>query len=625
MCVLESLDAEIRALLSIVTTSQLHHAKQMAEKNKQQEQQAAGGPDLSPSSSRFFRLSPLDAPARLALSSEICSLLTALRSTTCQHGVSTLHTLTQNTPRDRHIIQYAQTQAAIRDTQQQGHDTTAAPASSSLSSAPSSRLPRPCSPRPRTSCSLSSSSFLLCDVSLPVPPDSLSVSTVDALSAPLRVALKREKEALMQDINYLQACMDIQAERVVELEEKQKQKKQNELSSPSSPADDDPSSDTIPSLSELRSVSIQLAAAVASEQSRAHTLALIHSVPAISRNITNKDLNTGMKNTQTASYQHSYALTPVIRASSGSRKRPTMPHPNGSPVVARPLSLPISYTSTSAPSSSRSGTSCSSPSLSPSLSSSPSPSSPPLPVCDPPPISDLTTIADLLCEIERIDAVHTNLGRYNTNNKQQTIQTREHTQSKHMDKEEGDTLFFNQNQAMHVHDDQKQQGHPSSLSTHTSSSPSFSPVQPSSFSRPRSRPISHDRPLSSDVPLSVSPSSFPSSLPVNLVPSDSPVFHISTSQHTQRDRRSAQQNIYDITHTHQGREVNTGKDGASVLSEREHKTNMISPDNHAHTVPLSPSPSPPLSSILPIPSRTSKARSRLHAAQVFSVEAEKEK
>ena len=121
-------------------------------------------------------------------------------------------------------------------------------------------------------------------------------SARSSLVRSLRSALEEERKALLQDVEYLHACLELEMDETIEVEKQRQQQQQQQqqrrqtkdartsitgaTASSSSPAAETPLDDLPPSVSELRALEKALKVALVAEEVRSHTLALMSDVEA---------------------------------------------------------------------------------------------------------------------------------------------------------------------------------------------------------------------------------------------------------------------------------------------------------------------------------------------------------
>lgn len=312
----DQMDREIRTLLSIVTGQQMRMAKKRFRQMKaqQQQQQGAGSRSMS-------RAALPDSGTRLFLSQEIQGLLVSLRSQAVRSGVLDAREsdLTRILPRPETARQRRVMESVVADAigsigsapTADAHSTNNSVDASPASSRPSTGRPmtaRPSTARQRsTSISASSAASLSPDTSARDVPIAAAISSFSssltssethagaesartALVSTLRRALVEEREALLQDIEYLHACLEIEVDHDIELEVELKQQRRQQRRAVAAtataavnrttPAATAPSAEleAPASVQELRDLNAQLKQAVALEEQRANTLAIMSAV-----------------------------------------------------------------------------------------------------------------------------------------------------------------------------------------------------------------------------------------------------------------------------------------------------------------------------------------------------------
>jgi len=106
-----------------------------------------------------------------------------------------------------------------------------------------------------------------------------AAAATEAVLRTLRIALAEEQQALLQDVAYLQECLETEIDAAVEDEMLQQQHQQQRKGSQSSAATTSAVEDDAPaSVPELRALNDQLKAALQAEEVRSHTLAIMGSV-----------------------------------------------------------------------------------------------------------------------------------------------------------------------------------------------------------------------------------------------------------------------------------------------------------------------------------------------------------
>lgn len=332
----EALQVEVQTLLSIVGAAQLRSAR--AKAKQQAQSAAAAASSTSATRSAFSRAALPDSATRQFLAQEVQTLLASLRAQALRSGILQAdeeETFGASRPgssssssagaavglakilprpetaRQKRVLDEAVQALALaqqqgrRDVHSAGGHThrPSFDAADLASSAPSSRpisgggggmvTARPSTARQRSLSSLSNASGdspRPSSASLSAAASSLSASLQSSDARPdsaraalvrsLRQALQEEHAALLQDVEYLQACLDIEVDSAIaaEVEAKKKCAAFADAAGPAAAASA-AVSDEPASVAELRALNEQLKAALVAEEVRSHTLAIMGTVP----------------------------------------------------------------------------------------------------------------------------------------------------------------------------------------------------------------------------------------------------------------------------------------------------------------------------------------------------------
>jgi hypothetical protein len=342
--------------LSIASVAQLRNAKAKSEARKAEAATAAASAIVAPRSGAW-RASLPDSATRQYLAQEVQGLLLSLRNQALKSGVlseedgpatggsgrranGTGNSAVSNslvkllprpeTARQQRVLEEMVQGISRRDAHSAGHSqATTASLGSTATSAPPSRpasgghiTARPSTARQRSLSSLSQRSADSprdeAGVSLSAAAATLSQSLLSpspmpqsarsALIDSLRQVLQEEHAALLQDVEYLQFCLELEMDEAVEGELRDKRIADLAAAKPAV-------SEAPASVPELRALNEQLKAALAAEELRARTLQMMGAVDAT------RDVNGQAKDPMSlASRGSGVASSPVppSSASSGS-------------------------------------------------------------------------------------------------------------------------------------------------------------------------------------------------------------------------------------------------------------------------------------------------------------------